>query len=128
MSERCVVDASALAALLFGEPAAGAVARALGNRALVAPSLLDYELASVTARKARVRPAEAETAFACLDRMERLSLARVEVPARAAAEVALGRGLTAYDGAYLWLAEFLRADLVTLDGDLARAAGTVPVG
>lgn len=29
--------------------------------------------------------------------------------------------LTAYDAAYLWLARFLSADLVTLDEKLARA-------
>jgi predicted nucleic acid-binding protein len=39
-----VVDASALAAILFGEPAAEAVAERLTGARLAAPFLLDYEL------------------------------------------------------------------------------------
>jgi predicted nucleic acid-binding protein len=41
-----VVDASALAALLFAEPEADSIAQLEGAR-LVAPSLLDFELANV---------------------------------------------------------------------------------
>jgi uncharacterized protein with PIN domain len=40
-----VVDASALAALLFGEPEAEAIAGRLDNARLVAPALLAFELA-----------------------------------------------------------------------------------
>jgi uncharacterized protein with PIN domain len=42
-----VVDASALAALLFGEPEADLVAGQLDGARLVAPSLLAFELANV---------------------------------------------------------------------------------
>ena len=42
-----VVDASALAALLFGEPEAEAVAALIDESQLVAPSLLAFELANV---------------------------------------------------------------------------------
>jgi hypothetical protein len=42
-----VVDASALAALLFAEPAAEAIAGGLEGARLAAPSLLDVELANV---------------------------------------------------------------------------------
>jgi len=47
-----VVDASALAALLFGEPEAEAVAGQLSNARLVAPGLLAFELANVCLIKA----------------------------------------------------------------------------
>jgi predicted nucleic acid-binding protein len=42
-----VVDASALAALLFGEPQGEHVAARLAEGHLVAPTLLAFELASV---------------------------------------------------------------------------------
>ena len=41
-----VIDASAFAALLFGEPEADVVAAALDGDRVVAPSLLGFELAN----------------------------------------------------------------------------------
>jgi uncharacterized protein with PIN domain len=51
-----VVDASALGALLFGEPEAEAVAERLGDARLVAPSLLGFELTNVCLKKSRRHP------------------------------------------------------------------------
>jgi len=51
-----VVDASALAALLYDEPEAGAVADRLENGNLVAPPLLTFEIASVCLKKLRNSP------------------------------------------------------------------------
>jgi len=42
-----VVDASAIAALLFGEPEADSIAVRLDDARLVAPSVLGFELANV---------------------------------------------------------------------------------
>jgi len=36
--------------------------------------------------------------------------------------------LTGYDASYLWLAQRLNAELVTLDRDLARAAALLRAG
>jgi uncharacterized protein with PIN domain len=44
-----VIDASALAALLFGEPEAEAVAGRLGDALLVAPSLLSASSCPISA-------------------------------------------------------------------------------
>jgi uncharacterized protein with PIN domain len=63
-----VVDASALAALLFGEPEAEAVAARLDGARLVAPSLLGFELANVCLIKTRRHPEQREAltaAFGC---------------------------------------------------------------
>jgi len=46
-----VVDASAVAVLLFGEPEAAAVAERLRGCDLAAPTLLPYEIASVCLKK-----------------------------------------------------------------------------
>jgi uncharacterized protein with PIN domain len=67
-----VVDASALGALLFDEPAAGAVADRLEDGNLVAPALLSFEIASVCLKKLRSNPQHREAllaAFALYARM-----------------------------------------------------------
>jgi predicted nucleic acid-binding protein len=51
-----VIGASALAALLFGEPEAEAVAHLLGGARLVAPNLIGFELANVCLIKAKRHP------------------------------------------------------------------------
>jgi uncharacterized protein with PIN domain len=43
MPVKVVVDASALAAVLFGEPEAPKVTERLGDSALLAPTLFSYE-------------------------------------------------------------------------------------
>jgi len=51
-----VVDASAIAAILFGEPAADDIVERLGSSQLAAPSLLPYEIVSVASgRGSRAR-------------------------------------------------------------------------
>ena len=51
-----IVDASALAALLFGEPEADAVAVGLQDASLIAPALLGFEIANVRLKKMRRNP------------------------------------------------------------------------
>jgi hypothetical protein len=46
-----VVDASAIGALLFGEPAGATIAASLSGASLVAPALLAYELANIAVKK-----------------------------------------------------------------------------
>ena len=53
-----VVDASALAALLFGEADAERVAERLATARLVAAALLDFELANICLTKLRRHPAQ----------------------------------------------------------------------
>ncbi len=56
MSGIAVVDASALAALVFFEPNASVARDRLANRQLVAPRLLAYELTSAALKKLRKHP------------------------------------------------------------------------
>jgi predicted nucleic acid-binding protein len=51
-----VVDASALGALLFGEPEGLAVAMPLREAGLIAPALLPFEVANVCLKKMRRHP------------------------------------------------------------------------
>jgi len=120
-----VVDASALAALLFGEPKADFVAESLGEAELFAPSLIRYELASVCEKKRRVYPALGESLLAALNLYPQLGVSEAEVPATELARLAREADVTAYDAAYLWVARHTGAPLLTLDAELARAARRV---
>ena len=116
-----VVDASALAALLYGEPEAEAVATRLGDARLVAPVLLGFELANVCLIKSRRHPEKRATLAAAFKLRHRLNLEEVSVDHDGTVELATATGLTAYDASYLWLARHLGAELITLDSQLARA-------
>jgi predicted nucleic acid-binding protein len=119
-----IVDASALAALLFGEPEAEAVVVRLGDSSLVAPALLGFEIASVCLKKLRRNPEQRNALLAALAMYDRMSIEIVEVDYADTLQLAEAFGLSSYDAAYLWLAQTLSADLVTLDRRL-QAAGAV---
>ncbi len=115
------MDASALAALLFGEPEAEAIAARLTGARLAAPSLLEYELANVCLTKIRRQPGQRETLRAAFGLAHRLNVETVAVDQASVLDLAEATGLTAYDASYLWLARSLSGELVTLDRRLAAA-------
>lgn len=117
-----VVDASALAALLFGEPEAPSVSAALEGHALAAPTLLRYELASVYLKKVRRYSARRSALTNMLRAYPLLAIDEVQPAADDIVRLAADTDSTAYDAAYLWLAQLLGAPIVTLDRHLAEAA------
>lgn len=116
-----IVDASALAALLFGEPEAEAVAIRLQGANLAAPALLGFELASICLKKLRRYPKQGDTLLAALAMSGRMSIEIVETDYPDTVRLAEASGLTSYDAAYLWLAQALSGELVTLDRQLQAA-------
>lgn len=117
-----VVDASLLAASVFGEPERDLAETRLRGFALHAPSLIDYELASVAATKLRRGELAPETAHQALAEFARMALQRHPPVPQDVAALAHRYSLSAYDAAYLWLAGVLRAPLATFDRRLAAAA------
>ena len=124
---RVVVDASALAALVFDEPEAAAVAKQLEGATVFAPTLLKFELANTALKKARRHKSDAARVLAALSaaRDSWTDISWREVDVADVALVAHATGLSAYDASYLWLAGSLGADLVTLDRRLAKAADAI---
>lgn len=110
-----VVDASAVSALLFGEPKAARVVDALQGFRLAAPDLLDYEVSSVCLKKIRRYPERRDALLSAYRLLSSLSVDRYGVDAEATILIAEETGLSIYDASYLWLARVLRAELVTLD-------------
>jgi len=117
-----VIDASALAAVLFAERDATEVANRIRGHSLVSPTLLPFEIASVCLKKMRQHPARKASLLAAYNLLARMEIAEAEVNGSEIVELAEEEGLTVYDAAYLWLARKLGAELVTLDKTLARAA------
>lgn len=116
-----VVDASALAAVLFGEPDGERVAARLEGMSLVAPALLAFEVANVCLAKSRRHPEIRDALMRAFALHERMEIETVEIDLGEALLLAETTALTAYDATYLWLSLALDAELVTLDRGLERA-------
>jgi predicted nucleic acid-binding protein len=117
-----VVDASAIGALVFGEPAAEDIAARLSGATLAAPALLAFEIANIAVKKLRRHPQQRAALLAAHAFSLRLSIEIVAVDTAAVLSVAEETGLTAYDASYLWLARELHSELVTLDAALGLTA------
>jgi predicted nucleic acid-binding protein len=81
-------------------------------------------VANVARTKVRRRELSREAAEVLLDGIEKWPLDVVHVDWKDAWRLAWKHELTGYDAAYLWLSVDRELPLVTLDGELADAAGT----
>lgn len=115
-----VVDASAIAAVLFDEPESAPVVASVGDT-LLAPTLLHYEIASVCTTKLQREPARAKLILSRYRLLESLDIELAEPDWDTLPLLARQWALSAYDAAYLQLALARRAPLVTLDARLANA-------
>lgn len=120
-----VVDASAVGALLFGEPEAEAIVTRLAGATLTAPALFPFEVANIALKKIRRHPEQRPSLLAGYALLSRLPIDIAGVDQDAALRLAEQTGLTAYDASYLWLARTLGAELITLDKRL-QAASAAP--
>jgi len=127
-----VVDSSVALALVLPDERssrAEALFRARGRPSLIAPPLWIYETANALAVAVRRRRLPEAALSEAWDLLEALAVeidSRVDpVLSRALQALALATGLSAYDAAYLELAERRApARLATLDDPLARAAAS----
>jgi predicted nucleic acid-binding protein len=117
-----VVDASALAAILFGESEQGEVVDRLRGAALIAPDLLDYEVASTCLKKIRLSPDRREALLEAFALRGSIAIKFVDIDHLAVVELAHRTGLSSYDASYLYLAMQEGAELVSLDRRLLAAA------
>jgi predicted nucleic acid-binding protein len=115
-----VVDASALGALVFGEPEGQAIAGRLKGANMAAPSLLWLEMANLCLKKMKKYPQKSDALRKAFDLALHLSIRTYDADPYQVLDLALDHGLTAYDAAYLWLAESLGAELVTLNAHLMK--------
>ena len=120
-----VVDASALVEVLLRTPAANTVRDRLFSpeQTLQAPHLIDIEVAQVLRRYAASGQVEPGRCRDALDDLFDFPLDRYPHDLLLRRVWELRHNLTAYDAAYVALAEVLDARLVTRDRGIAAAAG-----
>ena len=117
-----VVDASAIAAIVFAEPEGARIERELAGHTLAAPTLLPFEMSNVCLKKLRAHPADRDNILA---RFAGYASTPIDLHASdpvSVVDAARSTGLSAYDASYPLLAAQLSAKLITLDAKLERAA------
>jgi predicted nucleic acid-binding protein len=115
-----VVDASAALAALLGD---GPARRALAEEHLHAPHLIDVEVASGLRRLAAAGRLQAADGSRALEALRALGMRRHAMRSLLQRIWELRDNLSAYDAAYVALAEELGCGLLTADARLAGAAG-----
>lgn len=120
-----VLDASAAIELVSATPIGQAVAKRLAepDETLHAPHLIDLEVAQVLRRWVIAGAVTDTRAAAALSAFSDLDVARYPHDALMPRVWALRSNLTAYDAAYVALAEALGAVLLTTDARLGGASG-----
>lgn len=120
-----VTDASAVLELLLGTTAALDIQRRLLDSAesLHAPHLLDLEVAQVLRRYVMIGDLTPQRATQALADLADLPILRYPHDLFLPRIWALRHNVTAYDAAYLALAESLPAPLITCDARLAATLG-----
>ena len=123
-----VLDASV--ALAMVAPNEDERTDAIRHRGALVPAIWPLEIANVLVRKVFKTPAQAaagERALMALLRLPVRILAADTIEAAAIARLARKTGLSAYDAAYLHLAQTEKCALATFDRQLARAAAEIDI-
>lgn len=118
-----VVDASVLVSALIDDGAARArmYLRLNGEDTICAPEIIDLEIANAWRRDLRAERIDEERSQQALEDLAVLPLIRMPHQPLMDRIWELRHNLTAYDAAYVALAEDLDTTLLTADGRLARA-------
>jgi predicted nucleic acid-binding protein len=121
-----VVDASVLVVALGDDDRDGDRARArLRDEELAAPELIDLEILSVLRRQLSIGALDARRAQFIVDDLRDLPMDRAPHRSLVARCWELRDNLSAYDAAYVALAEALGSVLLTADRHLADAPGAM---
>ena len=120
-----VVDASVLANALADDSDDGERARArlLSENRLVAPELIDVEVASVFRRRWLAGDLDEERLAQAIEDLAAVGIERMPMRQLMSRVIDLRRNVTPYNAVYVALAEVLGCSLLTADQRLALAPG-----
>ncbi|MGB3411746.1 MAG: type II toxin-antitoxin system VapC family toxin [Microthrixaceae bacterium] len=121
-----VLDASALIEVLLWTPAGQRVAAVLSESSSTpcAPHLISVEVTQVLRRLCHLDQLDPHRAAGAIEDLTDFNIERYDHEILAGRIWQLRGHMTAYDAAYVALAELLDAQVVTFDKRLARAGGT----
>lgn len=122
-----VVDTSAVLTLLLEEPPVPALAARLSGVRLHAPHLIDVEFLHALRRLAATARVDAARAAVIRADFRRLTIVKYPHGLLLDRMWELRDNLSAYDAAFVALAEALEAPLVTTDAGLAAAPGNAVI-
>ena len=123
----CVIDTSAILAVLLSEPERAALIRATKGTELVAPASVHWEIGnalSVALKRRRLTLAQAQqavTAYAAI------AIRFVDVDLARSVDLAAEHRIYAYDAYLITCALHHRAPLLTLDAALSRTATSIGI-
>lgn len=120
-----VVDASCLLELLLNSSRAKRILKVLNDHAdeLAAPSLIDVEVCHVLRRYAMLKVISAQRGKEAVEELTEFPMERFQHAVLLSRIWQLRNNLTAYDAAYVALAEVLECALITCDAKLAATKG-----
>jgi predicted nucleic acid-binding protein len=118
-----VVDASVLVDVFLRRPRAHVIVERLAHEALHAPVTIDAEVVHALRRHWLAEALDDDVATDALAALRITPIERHPVTALAGRMWSLRQNLTAYDAAYVALAEELRVPLLTRDLRLSRSSG-----
>lgn len=116
-----VIESSAMVDALVGHPANPELLALLADEELHAPALLDFEVASALRGHVLGGKLGPERLDEAVDDFTALAIERHQMTPLLGSILALHNNFTAYDAAYVVLAQALRAPLITADAKLAEA-------
>ncbi len=119
-----VVDASAVLDVISGDPFSVSLLQRVAGQPWHAPHLIDLEVLHALRRLAMHHPSKAELAETTRAEFLALTITRYSHVGLRDRIWELRSVMTAYDAAYIALAEALDAPLVTTDARLGRAPGS----
>ena len=123
----CVIDTSAVIAVLLSEPERAALIRVTRGAELLAPASVHWEIGnalSAALKRRRITLAQGQRALAAYST---IPIRFLEVDLALSLELAAEHDLYAYDSYLLTCALQHRAPLLTLDGALMRVAGAIGI-
>ena len=117
-----VVDASAVAEILFGTEAGRRAAALLDRHELIAPQHLTAEVASVIRGWSLSQQITDEQALRAFSEFDALGVEQLPMMSALPAVYALRHNISAYEAMYVVLARAAQCSLLTLDARLAASA------